>query len=257
MSDDKGTIKIEFGQLFERLILGIFIAEIIMIFLHVVVVWWPDNYPEGLYYMVHLSREGNFPTWFSSTQWFLLGLTSFLIYAAEKIRLPDKRTNVIWLLAGCGAVFLSADEASTIHENFGDILSAFIDAADEGSALWSVGYFPSYYWAIIYAPFAIPAAVFLAWFFWREFDQLRSLPIIGMILFLTGAVLLDYIEGAYGDDELGAFEFEITAFDLGWLIDIHLFEEALELFGVTLVLMGCLLHAARLLRRFSISLSNS
>ena len=225
------------------LVLALLLSEVFLIFGHITVNWY-DGYSSGAQRLFHVDREGNLPSWFSSMQFFLLAIILMFTFLAERVINPDKRLTWFWLLASAGALFLSADEGARLHERFGTLLYRAVRNADEGSALQTLSSFPSYYWALIYVPLALPAIAILVWFFWRELGKMRALPIVGMILFLIGAVVLDYLEGRYGNDEHKPWEVNFLGFNE--IVDTALIEEAFEMVGVTLVVTGCLFHLARL-----------
>ena len=225
--------------------------EIFLVVMHMVVNWDARSYIGTTRRMFHVDREGNLSSWFSAMQFLLLAITLGVIYCLSKFLDPEKRFTFIWLLCSAGAIYLSADEGGRIHEWYGTLLGRAIDDSEEGSLIYNWDQFPSYYWSIIYVPIAVPVAIFIGWFFWRELGRLRYLPMAGMTLFLIGAVVLDYLEGAYGRDDHKPWRVEFWGFSE--IVDTALIEEAFEMVGVTLILAACLFHAANLASRVSIA----
>lgn len=221
--------------------------QVFLAVMHVIIVWPPaDTFIEETRTMFDLDQEGNLAAWFSSMQFFLLGLTSVLIYLLEKLINPARKRILIWFLCALGAVYLSADEAARIHEWAGTALGWVIEESEKGSLVHHWDRFPSYYWSLIYVPLALPAAIFLGWFFYKELGTLGILPIMGMILFVTGAVVLDFVEGAYSSFDTGQWRVQLQGFN----VDTFIIEEMFEMLGVTLILAGCLFHASRLASRW-------
>jgi len=227
------------------LIAGLLIFEVFLGIMHVAMTWPTDA--DYIYYtrrMFNLNREGNLPTWFSSMQFFLLGIVLISSYFLDRQLRPSKRSVIIWIVCAAGAIFLSADEAARFHEWSGTLLGGAIDNSEKGSLIHFLGEFPSYYWPIVYLPVALPASIIVGIFLWKELGNLRYLSIAGIVVFFVGAVVLDFLEGAYGTDDHGHWRVTIWRFDQ--IMDTHLIEEMMEMFGVTLVLAACLLHASRL-----------
>ena len=228
------------------LLASIILAELFLVAMYVMFNQEPIGHAKlaGLF---HLGEEENLPTWFSSTQFLLLGLVLAAIFVMSKAINPHQRTTIIWLFCSMGAVFLSADETATLHENFGSAFRQFVDRFPPNSMIANLSDFPSYFWILLYVPIALPVAVILSCFLWKELGRLRLLPIAGMVLFLIGAVGVDYIEGI----------FRLTSSGPDSYFYFYLVEESLEMFGVTLILAGCLLHTAKLVPQWIESLKSS
>jgi len=234
------------------LLAALVVFEIFLGVMHVIVTWKPlGTYLHETEVMFDLDHEGNLSTWFSSAQFLLLGVTLAVIYLLQKQLNPEKPFTWIWLICALGTILLSADEAARIHEWLGTELGWAIDESEPGSLIYHWDRFPSYYWSIIYVPIALPVAIFLGWFYWKELGSLRYLPILGMAIFLVGAVVLDFLEGAYGRSDHDHWRVQFWGFDQ--VMDTFLIEEMFEMVGVTLILAGCLFHASRLASRWLMS----
>ncbi|MBI3925305.1 MAG: hypothetical protein HY319_07190 [Armatimonadetes bacterium] len=213
-------------------------VEVVLAGMHVLVTWAPaGTCIRPTLAMFDLGQEGNLPTWFSAAQFLLLGLVLGAIYLLERRRHPEKPLILCWLALALGALFLSADEAAQIHEWIGAQLSHTIEHANPRSWVARLILFPSYYWVLIYAPIGLPLAAVVARFLWRQLGPARGPSTAGILLFLAGAVGLDYAEGRYRS---GPSPFL-------WHMDVFLVEEMAEMLGVTLVLTACLVHTVRLL----------
>lgn len=233
-----------FNRLGRWLITGLFGMEFVMGVLHAVITW-PERgtYPLRVWRFFHLDREGNLPTWFSSTQFLLVALLCGLCWlgARQDIR---RRNAAVWLLCAGGAVFMSLDEAGAFHEMLGTLLEDQVKSADEASWLSRLRDFPTYYWALIYAPIAVPVGAWLVRFFWRELGENRWPAIAGVFVFVLGAVGLDLLEGVYGEGDHTGIRLELSGHS--FLFDIYMVEELLEMAGVTLVILALVRHGSRL-----------
>lgn len=218
-------------------------CDIVLGILHVTFNWGEVDQLK-LAKLFHLGKESNAPTWFSSSQFLLLGLICGLIFALKRYLYPDNRANYLWALCALGSVFLSLDETALVHETVGTAFQGFVNSHEVPLVGGFLKEFHSFYWALIYVPIALPVAAVIGIFYWKEMDRYRYFPIAGIVIFLLGAVGVDFVQGIYYgmDDE------EITG-SARWLmvdLDSYLIEEMFEMLGVTLVLTGCLLKAASL-----------
>lgn len=235
------------------LILGA--VQIVLAVLHVMVVWQDDGeLPGRLVRFVHLDREGNLPTWFASTQFLCLAAAFAWLFLLDRSRSSPRR-HWLWGICAFGAVALSLDEGAALHELLGTLLGLAFDRASDGTWFKALEAFPSYYWILIYVPFVLPVAVFLLVSVAKRIGNNRFLLFAGALLYLTGALILDFLEGRYGDaDHTGL---PIVLNDQPYLLDVFLIEEMLEMFGVTLVLSAIVQHAASLAQRVGFSFSGS
>ncbi len=189
--------------------------------------------------------ESNVPTWFSSVQFLLLGLVCGSIYVFQRELHPEKKFSILWIACALGCFFLSLDEVAMIHETAGSLFERYLEGNETPTIDSALSDFNSYYWVLVYVPLALPIAIWLVWFFSRELGRYRIFPIVGMILFLLGAVGVDYHEGTCSDVD----EDQITGI-ARWIVvemDSYLIEEML---GVTLALMGCLFLSAELFPKY-------
>ncbi len=191
--------------------------------------------------MFNVGKESNVPTWFSSFQFILLGFVCGAIFALKRYLYPKNKLSLVWVCCAVGAIFLSIDESALVHETFGTALGQYLDSAGSGGFFESFG---SYYWAVLYVPLALPVAIGLGVFFWKELGKYRYFPILGMAIFLLGAVGVDFVEGTY----YGVDDEEIVGLGRLLVVDLdsYLIEELAEMLGVTLVLVGCLCRLALL-----------
>lgn len=239
-----------FLQLFDRVrrrTIGMLLAmEALLAILHIAFTWpGPDTYPARLVEWFHVDREGNFPSWFSASQLVLLAL----VFAGIAIMDAHQRRRAaligFWWLCVAGALFLSADEAIGVHESIGTLLEERFEGAEHGSLLGELSRFPSYYWMLIYIPIAVPVLLVVVHVLWRELHGSRTIALLGIVSYVTGAVVLDYLEGRYGTSDHQPIPLRFVGHSLA--IDVFLVEELMEMVAVTLII-------AALLRRVSRSL---
>ena len=188
--------------------------------------------------LFHMDREGNLPTWFSTSQLLRLALVLLSTAVLQIYRRINQNAALIWTLCAGGALFLSADEGASIHEMLGTLVGRIAEEAEPDSLLHRVSFFPSYYWLLLYVPMATPIAIFLIRFFWRELHNGRVLATTGLIVYLIGAVALDFLEGSYGNSE--HHRLMLVVLDHAITFDPFLIEELMEMVGVTLVLAAFL-----------------
>ena len=189
------------------------------------------DHTAGLHIFLHkwfnLDRENNVPTWFSSSQLLIVGLV-FLSYR----RWPEihEFKNPAFLgIVGAGFIFLSMDEAASIHEKFRTPIKEFFNFE------WSI----SSYWAIPY----IVVAFILSIVGWRTLQDMRKhfptetkLMIFAALTFVFSAVVLDTVAHYYwygsGSNQL--------------LQHIAvMIEEFLEMFSITIILCSVLSCAGK------------
>jgi uncharacterized membrane protein len=221
-------------------------VQAVLAVLHIAVAWQDDGaLPGRLTRFFHLDREGNLPTWFAATQFLCLAAAFFRLYLRDR-RGPGSRSHWLWGICAAGAVLLSLDEGAALHELLGTLLGLAFARAPAGTWLNDLEAFPSYYWILIYVPIALPLAVVLVVSAARRIGTNRYLLVAGAFSYVSGALVLDFLEGRYGTtDHTGV---PIVLNGVPYLLDIFLIEEMLEMFGVTLVLSAIVQQAASLAR---------
>lgn len=213
-----------------RLAVALLAFEALLAVLHAWVCSTPDV-PPMLLEFGHLNSEGGLGTWFSSLQFAALAAALYALWTREA---------GLWLALAAGALFLSADEAASIHERLGSVVSYVVSRGTPDTALgWVRVNYHSYYWLLLYVPLALPAAGVVARFLWTRLERHRRAMLCGIGIFFLGAVLLDFLEGRFGPADHGPLLVGPV------LVDVVLLEEVLEMFGVSLVLAACLEHAVR------------
>lgn len=168
--------------------------------------WWFD-----------LDSENSIPTWYSSSQWLVSGL---LVLLTSSFRTRDVRpTRAFCILVGLGLVFLSADEASMIHERLTPLAASHAEfipmfRGDRGA------------WISIYGAIALLLAVLnfrniLS--LWQHHRRATVVFCTGFATLVTGAVVIE-----------AAGYYSLFASDTLQLMA----EEGLEMVGGSIILVG-------------------
>ena len=161
-----------------------------------------------------LDHEGNLPAWFSSLQWAAVAAL-FAYVAYEANRRKHRASTALLLLAGL-FLFLSMDEASSVHER--------LTAGLNGKLLGDN--------RILMSSWLVVLGIPLAFFLWRIairikdiFDEAPGslrLYLLGVAVFGAGAFLTESVLHSLG----------VARIPEGFI----LLEEMLEMIGVTLLL---------------------
>ena len=155
-----------------------------------------------------LNDEANITSWFSSSQLLIVGMILLLHGYWLK---PKQISRPGYLkLVGLGFVFMSIDETAKIHEQW---LGHLYDFGLEHTV-----------WAVYYGLFGLVMLVIglrPLREFYRSFPTQFWIMLLGIILFITGGVVLEYLGHSFRDNESG----------LAYTIQV-MFEEFLEMFGI-------------------------
>lgn len=208
----------------------LFEASAVLVYLVSFFLGHPESaFHRAIHYQFNLDGEANLLAWFSSAQLFAAGALILALSFASNVR--EIPSRLMFRLAGCALVFLSADEAGMIHETVGDALKG-VAAVPRLFKYDTQGV-----WWPVYAALAVAGAVLglrMAVQFWKRYR--RESVVVGLGLALAAAGMLGWEAIGYGISErrfptLTAFEYAI--------------EELSEMFGVSLALYGLLLLSSR------------
>jgi hypothetical protein len=234
----------------DRLIRAIFIGSIVII-VFLIIADYVFNYVDVLdeqsfRRIWNIAREQSIPTWFSSIQAQLLGVTVMAIAWIQAGEISRVKT-IIWLLIGLFFLWIGIDDFAEIHEKLGGVLER-LAAKGENSAVTEIMLQnPSFSWHTFIAPFFALCGLGILLFLWLSFWRLRLVHFL-ILGFGCWAVAqgLDFIEGL---DDVDIFYDEIQQ-----MLSIrrkygvtHLFkviEEVLEMLGTTLLWVGFLHYLA-------------
>jgi len=175
-----------------------------------------------------LDLENNLPSWFSASQLLVTGLIFIL-----KFRLPNSITNInpyFFLLLGLGYIFLSLDEAASIHEKLNyplQLLSNAMPRFENDYGVWIL-------------PYIIVGCIFLILTYksiialWKEYRQPTYLMIVGTTIFITGGIVFEILSYKY---------LRTGATPIAYFLEVAI-EEFFEMFGISVTLYAALqLHS--------------
>ncbi len=129
----------------------------------------------------NLAAENNLPTWFSSFQFFLAGISAF--YCLFAIKPSQSNSHWVWGVVGVLMLFLSLDETLEIHETLidnvmsgpaGENLRVFFGVTQETDSLL---------WTVVFAPALILVGVGLMLFYFftfKEFPQVFTWSLVAL-----------------------------------------------------------------------------
>jgi hypothetical protein len=212
-------------------------ADVLLVFMHAIVTALPQRpWNRPLKFLFGLNVESNIPTWYSSMQLLLIGvgllvLTTWLFDSDGRV----SRLRRFFAVGGLIFVYLSADEAGRVHEQFSAILQSWhwlrmtearlIPAFSTQAARYGGG-------ALWIPVFALIGVACLVWM-WpqirlalRLWSREARRMAIGFGVMLLGAVV---VEG------LGTLIPKTAS--LARAAEVGL-EEGLEMVGATLILSG-------------------
>jgi hypothetical protein len=175
-----------------------------------------------VYRLINLDAEGSFAAWFSASQLFTAG---FVFAAAALLRTIDTGRIGFCVLWSMAFFFLSADEAVALHEKvtliFRDV--QFLPRFSGNHGVWIPLY--SLLGVTFVAIIAKPSLQLR-----RSGNRGITVLFIGIAIFVFGAVVIEIASyGALRDPENRyIYQFQVVV------------EEALELIGVSTILLGAI-----------------
>lgn len=175
--------------------------------------------------LVDLDDEGSVATWFSSIQLFLVGLLLIIRSSGNReiITLPSA---TFFCILGLGFIFLSVDEAAAIHEKMSTVLkqAEFMPRFKGEHGIWI------YIYGLVALFFlVVTLRNFIA--LWKHYRRAALIMFIGLVTFVTGAVVLEIVSYQFLRDDLAS---------LHYVVEVAL-EEFLEMLGISIVLYSVLL----------------
>ena len=175
----------------------------------------------------NLNQENNIPTWFSSSMFLACSLLLGVIGWAKRTKRGDARG---WLSLAVVFLYLSMDEASSLHEMIIPL----------GNALLERTGFSSPYLFYSWLPFGATVTAIIG-FLYVPF--LRNLPKDTRLRFLLAACV--YLGGAVGMEMVGgAIAYYSGTDGMPYAIEVAA-EEGLEMLGIITFLHAILLHLRR------------
>lgn len=190
----------------------------------------------SLRHIFNIAREDSLGTWFAAAQALLVGLTALLIFVLQK-RAKGWRKSMGWGVLAVFFIYLSADDAATLHERIArpasEALANVLEYVLLPAALF-IDEFPSYPWHLVYAPIFAGALCFLFWFLWRRLKTGLEKKVFVLALACWGvAEGIDFIEGLEGVFQSVAQKLNVRNYTVSHLALMT--EEFLEMLGMTLL----------------------
>lgn len=191
-------------------------------------VWLPDVSWGPARDLLDVNRELSIPTWFSSTQLFVVG--AVLLLTTRSNARQDAVSRGTLVAGGAIFVLLSLDEGAGVHERISS-------AARSVGADWLLfeGGFGA--WIGVYAVAAIVVLILGAgrlYRVWQHFGAEARLAALGAAIYVAGAVALEVV----------SYRFLASGRDEWYLVEVA-FEEFLEMAGVSVILYAVLRFANR------------
>lgn len=200
----------------------------------------------------NLAGESSIPTWFASTQAFLIGLTLFAVAYVKGVLGAPRSVKVGWLLTGSFFVFISLDDTATIHETLGSVLRDTFEKDLDAQPFFIrwLSSMNNYGWQMFVMPVFAVVGLGMSAFLWRQMraQGLLRWILIGLSLYVV-AIGMDFVEGI--EDSRGhrevvfkriAREFRMFPDQVSHLAKVT--EEFLEMVGTSFILYGFLRYLA-------------
>lgn len=172
----------------KKVIILLFAITSLLLIMHIFVYSLQSFLPQSLYEpldgLFNLSRENNFPTYFSAFLLLFSGLLALVIYLYQME--VKARFRLQWMVLGLVLIFLSLDEAVQIHERLTKFTAprfAFLDSA-----------FVTFAWVIPYTILFLVVGVYFLRFVWALPNRTRNLFFASGVLFIGGALGFEFIE---------------------------------------------------------------
>ena len=193
--------------------------------------------------LLDITLESNLPTWYSSTQELLVALFAYIVYTARRQQGAGVITSLAWLGIALFFFYIAVDDTSRIHERLGTVMHHSAEDTKAGG-IWEVlRDFHSYTWQILFMPFFASVGVLMTIFLYREFGSRRLFIYFGAgITCYAIAVGLDYLDGLRHTYDAMMVQTDLSKDELRHLS--RAYEEFLEMFGTTLILVSFLRHWA-------------
>ncbi len=177
-----------------------------------------------------LDREVSLPTWFSVIQ--LCAVSALLFIAAKNNRQTEYLSNSAVIIAGMIFLWLSADEGAQLHERIEYMARYFGQDWILYGGRW--GAFIAVYLVLGLLGMALGAKHLIA--LWRHFKSVANIGLLGAAVYIIGAAGF----------EIMSFPLRDSNATLTLKLITVVFEEFLEMLGITIILYATLILADRL-----------
>jgi len=207
----------------------------------------------------NIARENSIPTWFSSMQAQVLGVTVFLIAIVQSRRI-SRIKMWSWFLVGFFFLWIGIDDVAELHEKLGGALERMVtkDNEEPGGLIGFLLKNPSFSWHTFIAPVFALCGLGIVAFLWTAFWRLNLARylVLGFGCWVM-AQSLDFIEGLDNIDDFYDSIKEYLSIKRSYGVP-HTFkvvEEVLEMFGTTLLWVGFLHYFATVANGLQIRLT--
>ena len=168
----------------------------------------------------NVNGERNIPAWFSTSMLLFCSALLALIACVKKAR--SDRHILLWQLLALAFLFLSVDEAASLHERLNKLGSILPDNP------------------VLYFGWVVPALVFVVIYGVLNLRLLADLPVRIRILFLVAGGI--YVGGAIGVEMIGGYYLSFhERKDLTYSI-ITVFEEIIEMTGIVVFIYALMTY---------------
>jgi len=215
---------------------------------------------KGIRRIWNIARENSLPTWFSSTQTQLLGVTVFFIAIVQAPYISRFKLGM-WLFIGLFFLWIGIDDSAEIHEKLGGALERMAKKdGNQGVIIEFLLKNPSFPWHTLIAPIFALCGLIVTIFLWTTFWQLKLTRYL-VLGFGCWAIAqgIDFTEGLKNIDEF--YESIQKSLDIERKYAIShtskVIEEILEMFGTTLLWIGFLKYFATVSHNTQIKLVNN
>jgi hypothetical protein len=178
----------------------------------------------GLPRLFFMGNEANVPAFFSALAIMAAAVLAALIARTERI---DGKWAARWLVVGALLVFMSFDEAASIHE--------LLDRVEARRADAGIFY---YAWVIPYFALVVIVAASLFAFWLRLPARTRTGLAVSAAVYCAGAIGMELVQGAFAA-QAGRAAYRTLR------MSVYItFEEGAEMLGVALLIRTLLAHLA-------------
>lgn len=224
-------------------ILALVVAGFVVIGLGIVLSRWVWEITRSNVVPFNLNREANIPTWYSSLSLLVCALLLGLI--GTLTRKGKQRFAWHWLILSLIFIYLSLDEAASLHEQVIDPLRALVPLSGIFRFAW-----------IIPAGFLILILIlFYLRFFWSLPVRTRIYFLVAALFYIGGAMGVEMIQGWLASQYPGFSTLQLGGLEHSWHAQLlrdsefayeftAVIEESMEMIGV-LIFIGALLGYIR------------
>jgi hypothetical protein len=207
--------------------------------------------------MTNMAREDSLANLLAVLQMGLLGMTCWAVWLTVGKAGAAAWQRRGWAVVAAFFTYMTIDDGARIHERTGSAAKAVLQGWSFARGQEFADLFPSYTWQLVYLPAFGLLGMFTLFFLWSELrpKYSRLMVFCGIGCYVV-AVGMDFFEGLDPEHRYNPYRwladnveatqfarerFHQTAFE-SYRHFSKVFEEALEMFGTTLLWMAILRH---------------